>query len=89
MKDENPSSEIRPRYLSLKAAAQYLTISPQTLLRLVAAGKLPAPKYLSPKLPRWDRDAIDAAMCNKPSAPDWYAAIDADFEKHRKPKSRK
>lgn len=68
------SDEGRPRYLLLKAAAQYLSISPQTLLRLVKAGKLPTPTYLSPKLPRWDRDAIDATMGKKPAVVDWYAA---------------
>ncbi|MBP6818289.1 MAG: AlpA family phage regulatory protein [Ferrovibrio sp.] len=50
------------RYLSLAGLAQYLACSRSTINNLVASGRLPQPVYLTPKLPRWDREKVDEAM---------------------------
>ena len=51
-----------PRYLSLKAVGEYLMIAPQTVEDLVRSGRLPRPIELAPRLERWDKEAIDAAL---------------------------
>lgn len=51
------------RWLSVEEAAAYVTLREGEFLRRVKAEKLPAPSYgLGPRTPRWDREAIDAAM---------------------------
>jgi predicted DNA-binding transcriptional regulator AlpA len=49
-------------YLSRGALAGYLDVSPATVSRMVGAGTLPAPIYLTDALPRWDRSEVDAAI---------------------------
>ena len=51
------------RWLSLPHAAEHLDISTDSLRRLVRAGKLPQPdRSLGTRMPRWDKEALDAAM---------------------------
>lgn len=57
-----------PRWLDMHAAAEYIGLAPDTFRRRVKAGKLPKPSAaLGPRLLRWDRAALDAAMT--PAAP--------------------
>lgn len=51
-----------PRYLDAQAAAEYLSISRSTLDLLVDRGVLPKPRELTPRVKRWDREAIDKAI---------------------------
>jgi hypothetical protein len=53
----------KTRWLSRRAAAEYLSMEVDHLKRHVKSGKLPAPSFhLGPKSPRWDREALDAAI---------------------------
>jgi predicted DNA-binding transcriptional regulator AlpA len=53
----------KTRWLSRRAAAEYLSMEVDHLKRHVKSGKLPAPSFhLGPKSPRWDREALDAAF---------------------------
>ena len=57
-----------PRWLDMHAAAEYIGLAPDTFRRRVKAGALPKPSAaLGPRLLRWDRAALDAAMT--PAAP--------------------
>ncbi len=52
-----------PRWLDRSALAAHLCVSPFSITRLVREGRIPAPSYhLGPKLPRWDRQAVDATL---------------------------
>lgn len=75
----------QPRYLSPKDMAAYLSVSRNMVDRLVDAGKLPKPVYLTPKLPRWDREKVDAAIGRTAKSTDTtLEAIDAWFERDSK-----
>ena len=51
----------KTRWLSRRAAAEYLSMEVDHLKRHVKAGRLPKPSFhLGPKTPRWDREALDA-----------------------------
>ena len=51
------------RWLDADGAAEHLGIRVDQLKKWTQTGKVPAPSYqLGPKRPRWDRDALDAAM---------------------------
>ncbi len=53
----------KTRWLSRRAAAEYLSMEVDHLKRHVKSGKLPRPSFhLGPKTPRWDREALDAAI---------------------------
>lgn len=55
--------ELQPRWLNRRAAANYLSVQPNALKRLVREGRIPEPTYhLGPRSPRWDRVAIDEAF---------------------------
>jgi predicted DNA-binding transcriptional regulator AlpA len=70
------------RWLSLPRAAEHLDISVDALRRLVRAGKLPPPdRTLGPRMPRWDRDALDKAMGTTSSCNDPDSAVEAWLEK--------
>lgn len=78
-----------PRYLGRKDLATYLSCSENKVDDMVRKGKLPEPVYLEPRMPRWDREAVDLMMgkaANK--AKDWFGAIDAEFEKRRQAKAQ-
>jgi len=49
-------------YLTPTQAASVLKISKRTLMRQVAAGRLPAPVYIASRCPRWSRRALDARL---------------------------
>lgn len=52
---------IEPRWLDTRAAADYISVRPDALMRLVKAGRVPPPTYpLGPRNPRWDRLALDS-----------------------------
>lgn len=75
---------VQPRYLSKKDLASYLSCSENKVADMVRRGKLPNPIYLEPRMPRWDREAVDMAVNrNANRATDWYRSIDAEFEKLR------
>jgi hypothetical protein len=53
----------KTRWLDRAGAAAYLSMQVDHLKRHVKSGKLPAPSFhLGPKSPRWDREALDAAI---------------------------
>lgn len=56
------------RYLDARGVAEYLSISRAMVDVLVRRGKLPRPIFLTPRLPRWDREAIDRALAGQPAS---------------------
>jgi predicted DNA-binding transcriptional regulator AlpA len=60
-------SATAPRYLDARGVADYISISRAMVDILVDRGVLPAAIELSPRLKRWDREAIDAALARSPS----------------------
>lgn len=73
---------VQPRYLSKRDLATYLSISENKVADMVRKRKLPDPIYLEPRMPRWDREAVDMAVNrNANRTTDWYRSIDAEFEK--------
>lgn len=72
---------VQPRYLSTTDLAAYLGVSRNMVDRLVKSGRLPQPVYLTKRLPRWDREAVDAALGKSlKSADRTLEAIDAWFQ---------
>jgi hypothetical protein len=60
-------SDTEPRWLDLDSAARRINVRPDRMRRLVKAGVLPEPSYaLGKRMPRWDRDLLDAAFVNRP-----------------------
>jgi excisionase family DNA binding protein len=59
------TAALTPRYLTRADVAAYLSVSPNTVSRMVDAGTLPAPIKLNGTMPRWDREAIDASLQSK------------------------
>lgn len=54
---------LAPRYLTAQDVCAYIRCSRTQLDRMVADGRLPDPsRHLGDRMPRWDREAIDAAM---------------------------
>lgn len=52
---------VEPRWLDTRADADYISVRPDALARLVKAGRVPAPSYpLGPRNPRWDRLLLDS-----------------------------
>jgi hypothetical protein len=50
----------KTRWLSRRAAAEYLSMEVDHLKRHVKAGRLPKPSFhLGHKTPRWDREALE------------------------------
>lgn len=81
---------MQPRYLSRKDLAAYLSCSENKVDDMVRRGRLPKPVYLEPRMPRWDREKVDIAMAaDANKAVDWYARIDAEFDKHRPAKAQR
>lgn len=50
------------RWLTRRELADDLRVTVETVDSLVERGKLPRPVYLSPRLPRFDRHAVDAKL---------------------------
>lgn len=59
------SAVLEPRLLKAEEVCRYLSISPNTLRRMVAQGLLPPAQALSGKVVRWDKRQIDAYLDNK------------------------
>ncbi len=52
---------VEPRWLDAEAAADYISVRPDALMRMAKEGRIPAPCYpLGPRRPRWDRLALDS-----------------------------
>ena len=70
--------DLHPRWLSPEQAAAHLCVRPAALRRLLDAGRIPAPSlHLGPRMPRYDRHALDSAMlAGLGLAPD---SMDADL----------
>jgi predicted DNA-binding transcriptional regulator AlpA len=66
------------RYLSAQDVAAYMRISRSMVDHLVEAGKLPRPIPLTPRLKRWDKEAIDAALVGQPSVNPARTTDDSD-----------
>jgi predicted DNA-binding transcriptional regulator AlpA len=74
---------VAPRYLTLQAAAVYLSLSPKTLYRMVDARSIPFSQIsVSPRTPeapkrfhyRFDRVALDAFMSGNSVTPPAHLA---------------
>lgn len=80
-------SRIDPRWLDAEAAADYISVRPDTLPRLVKAGRLPPPAYpLGPRQPRWDRLALDSMFAGgtaSTNADQVMAAVAEEIRKRR------
>jgi predicted DNA-binding transcriptional regulator AlpA len=51
------------RWLDREALAEYVSVRPAAVARLVKEGRLPAPSYqFGARRPRWDRAKVDAAF---------------------------
>lgn len=50
------------RWMTRKELAAELRVSVETVRTLEVQGKLPKPFYLTPRLPRYDRQAVEAAL---------------------------
>lgn len=55
-------AEVIPRWITRSELARDLSVSVETVDALVAKGKLPKPVYLTPRLPRFDRMAVNAKL---------------------------
>lgn len=77
-------------WLTLPHAAEHLDVSVDALRRLVRQGKLPQPdRSLGPRMPRWDREALDKAMrTGEPSRNDPDSALEAWREKQEERPNR-
>jgi predicted DNA-binding transcriptional regulator AlpA len=62
--------DLGPRYLDTRAVATYLSVSRYAVAMLVSKGRIPKPIELAPRLKRWDREAIDAALAGTKSHPE-------------------
>lgn len=52
-----------PRWLGPHAAAEHVGLTYEAFRKRVKDAKMPKPSYAhGPRNPRWDRDALDAAM---------------------------
>lgn len=77
---------IQPRYLSATALAQYLDMSRNMVDALVRSGKLPKPVYLTTRMPRWDREQVDAALARSSKSTDPIMdKLDAAFPPQHRP----
>jgi predicted DNA-binding transcriptional regulator AlpA len=70
-------TEPLPRWLSVEAAARYVSMRETVFLRAVASKKLPKPSYaMGKRTPRWDREAIDAKIAGVGSAATMRELVD-------------
>lgn len=71
-----------PRWLDAEAAASYLSLRYDVFLRYVRDKRVPAPsRHLGERLPRWDREALDALMAGDASATQSEEALNGVLEK--------
>lgn len=69
---------VEPRWLDQEAAADYISVRPDALPRLVKAGRIPQPVYpIGPRQPRWDRLALDSHFQGGPASTDPEQAMSA------------
>ncbi len=67
-----------PRWMTRRELAADLRVSVDTIRALEAQGKLPKPNYLTPRLPRYDRHAVDEALglnSKKNASSEWDGAF--------------
>lgn len=67
-----------PRLVGRAAAAAYLSVSPAVFDEMVADGRMPRPKRLSPGRVAWDVKALDSAVDALPDT--GSNPIDASWE---------
>jgi excisionase family DNA binding protein len=60
--------KLEARWLTPDEAAEYLRVSRGSLINLVQSGTIPAPKALTTRIIRYDKQAIDLAIAG-PSEP--------------------
>lgn len=66
------------RWLDIDGTARYLSVRADALMRLVKQGRIPEPNYLlGPRMPRWDRAALDAAFDAGTDSTDTRSAVHA------------
>lgn len=66
------------RWLDRDALARHICVRVDAIARLQRAGRLPPASYhLGPRQPRWDRDAVDAAIAGGVASSDPRTAINA------------
>jgi hypothetical protein len=71
-----------PRWLDTEAAAEYISVRPDALQRLVRAGRVPSPSYhLGPRNPRWDRLELDSRFQGRAASTNIEQAVQALAEK--------
>lgn len=69
-----------PRWMTRQELAHDLRVSEDTIRALEAQGKLPKANYLTPRLPRYDRHAVDEALglaSKKDASSEWDGAFRA------------
>lgn len=75
---------VQPRYLSATDLAQYIGASRNKITALVRQGRLPEPVYLTKRMPRWDREKVDAMLGKSSKSDDPIMdAINAAEQKRR------
>jgi predicted DNA-binding transcriptional regulator AlpA len=62
------SSAAVERWLDADHVARRLCVSKTTVWNWTREGRLPAPTYITPRNPRWDVFAVDAAIAGTSSA---------------------
>jgi predicted DNA-binding transcriptional regulator AlpA len=62
------SSAAVERWLDADHVARRLCVSKTTVWNWTREGRLPAPTYITPRNPRWDVFAVDAAIAGQPAA---------------------
>jgi hypothetical protein len=82
------------RWLAPAQAAAYINVRPDALPRLVKQGRVPPPSYsLGKRLPRYDREALDALFAGGAASNDIDQGVEAllqsmDAEARRKKAAR-
>ncbi len=71
-------NDLEPRWLCAPDAARYISVSLSTFYRFTRQGSLPQPVYLSARLPRWDRLALDRMLAGDSENSIQSRSADAD-----------
>jgi excisionase family DNA binding protein len=58
-----------PPLLSVRQVASRLAVTTRTVWKWAAAGRLPAPKYIGARLPRWELADIEHFIKTAPTEP--------------------
>jgi predicted DNA-binding transcriptional regulator AlpA len=69
-------STLPPRLIGREAAAAYINVSPNTLDKMVAEGRMPRPRVLVDRRHAWDVRELDLAVDSLPHRGEELAASD-------------